>query len=259
MTEQTTPEQQTPGMADPAAENAEIAAMTAALDLLEGDERAAWMRAKLAAPHLREAEEAWRSTFATLLTAEPEVREDAALKQRILANATLQIDAFEGQTADGDAVVTFRLPPQKKRSGLRFLGTVAASVALLTVGWLGAENFRQSPWGSQPSFMATLAPVGTAQLWQASVGASGRDVTVDAQTVTDHSGDYELWLVLGEDDIRSLGLLSKTGSTSIVLPEGMDGEKLGKAALAISAEPVGGSPTGSATGPVVALGALTEI
>jgi anti-sigma-K factor RskA len=56
---------------------------------------------------------------------------------------------------------------------------------------------------------------------------------------------------------RSLGLLRGDGST--VLPRDRLPRELlkgGAAALAVSVEPAGGSPTGTPTGPVVYAGAL---
>lgn len=63
--------------------------------------------------------------------------------------------------------------------------------------------------------------------------------------------DYELWLVLADGPVLSLGVIS--GELNA---EGLDIPADAK--FAISVEPIGGSPTGVATGPVVALGALLK-
>lgn len=64
--------------------------------------------------------------------------------------------------------------------------------------------------------------------------------------------DYELWLVRADGVVLSLGVLS--GQLNQV---GL--EIAPDAKFAISVEPIGGSPTGVATGPVVALGELTSV
>ncbi len=91
----------------------------------------------------------------------------------------------------------------------------------------------------------------------------GFDVAFEAKltdaglTVTQNKGtkpadkDYELWLVLADGPVLSLGVISGELNR-----EGLDIPADSK--FAISVEPIGGSPTGVATGPVVALGPLLK-
>lgn len=66
----------------------------------------------------------------------------------------------------------------------------------------------------------------------------------------------QLWAVPPQGAPRSLGLISAQGVTVIrrerLLPDVLDADKT--AALAVSVEPPGGSPTGAPTGPVVFAG-----
>lgn len=71
--------------------------------------------------------------------------------------------------------------------------------------------------------------------------------------------DFELWLIEGGNAPRSLGLLPETGSASIAMPPALAARLSDGATLAISDEPDGGSPTGSPTGAVLALGELRGI
>lgn len=88
--------------------------------------------------------------------------------------------------------------------------------------------------------------------YQASFNA---EITEAGLTVTQVSGvkpedkDYELWLVRADGQVLTLGVLSQP-----LNPAGL--EIAADSKLAISVEPIGGSPTGVATGPVIALGAL---
>jgi anti-sigma-K factor RskA len=63
----------------------------------------------------------------------------------------------------------------------------------------------------------------------------------------------ELWAVPGSGAPRSLGLISASGATVVSKAQQLKGA----AALAVSLEPTGGSPTGAPTGPVLYVGKLT--
>jgi anti-sigma-K factor RskA len=68
----------------------------------------------------------------------------------------------------------------------------------------------------------------------------------------------ELWAI-GEDGVpHALGLLDGSGTLLVVAADDR-GRLIAGATLAVSIEPIGGSPTGKPTGPVVATGALTII
>lgn len=65
----------------------------------------------------------------------------------------------------------------------------------------------------------------------------------------------ELWLVEDGKAPVSLGVLPQTGEGELAVPAVMRSRLVQGAVLAVSLEPFGGSPTGSATGPVIASGA----
>ncbi|WP_313526462.1 anti-sigma factor domain-containing protein [Shinella sp.] len=65
----------------------------------------------------------------------------------------------------------------------------------------------------------------------------------------------ELWLVEEGKSPVSLGVLPQTGEGEMAVPAVMRSRLVQGAVLAVSVEPFGGSPTGSATGPVIASGA----
>lgn len=66
----------------------------------------------------------------------------------------------------------------------------------------------------------------------------------------------ELWVIPGDGTPRSLGLLPTTDRARIQVDEALASFLAQGAALAISVEPEGGSPTGAPTGPVIASGSL---
>ena len=69
---------------------------------------------------------------------------------------------------------------------------------------------------------------------------------------------FELWLIAGKDAPISLGVLSEAVNGKVIVPAGLR-NKIRGGVLAISDEPLGGSPTGAPTGSVLATGALTAV
>jgi len=71
--------------------------------------------------------------------------------------------------------------------------------------------------------------------------------------------DFELWLIYADEAPVSLGLVGGKGDNAPHVPESLQRKFVEGAIVAVSLEPPGGSPTGSATGPVVALGPVKKI
>lgn len=69
---------------------------------------------------------------------------------------------------------------------------------------------------------------------------------------TQHS--LEVWLIEGDKAPLSLGVLPQTGEGEITIPAERRRQFAAGVVLAVSLEPFGGSPTGKATGPILALG-----
>ncbi|WP_105381305.1 anti-sigma factor [Neorhizobium alkalisoli] len=131
------------------------------------------------------------------------------------------------------------------------LGSLAVLITYVSLdtGWIGGGP------QSRP-LVAELAGEGNSiSLVAAYDVADGRlRVTpVAAGAADQHS--LELWLVPGGDDPAiSLGVLPQTGEGSVEIPANLR-PRLGEGVtLAVSLEPFGGSPTGQATGPVIAVG-----
>ena len=115
-----------------------------------------------------------------------------------------------------------------------------------------------APEGNQ--FVAMLNEGGSGPTWLVTVDLDSRSLSirpVETERVPDR--DYELWLVAGSDQPRSLGLLDPDGEVSFALVREVTEAALPDAALAVSLEPLGGSPTGLPTGPVLYQGALLPL
>jgi anti-sigma-K factor RskA len=83
---------------------------------------------------------------------------------------------------------------------------------------------------------------------------------VPASLLTNDPRAIELWLIpAGDTRPRSLGLIQAGQPIRLDIPPDLARRLTPDAALAVSLEPPGGSPTGLPTGPVVALGKLTSL
>ncbi len=71
--------------------------------------------------------------------------------------------------------------------------------------------------------------------------------------------DYELWFIDGDGPAISIGLVGGQGAKAPFIPDRLKGQYKEGLTLAVSLEPSGGSPTGVATGPVIAIGKAKKI
>ncbi|MDP3525548.1 MAG: anti-sigma factor, partial [Hoeflea sp.] len=87
--------------------------------------------------------------------------------------------------------------------------------------------------------------------------ATGAFSITPAAFSPDDGKSLELWLVPGEGAPVSLGLVPGDGGR-LVLDPGLTDRLTAGALLAVSLEPLGGSPTGGPTGPVLLSGELRQ-
>jgi anti-sigma-K factor RskA len=69
----------------------------------------------------------------------------------------------------------------------------------------------------------------------------------------------ELWLIPAGEKPHSLGLIDPSRPVTINVPKDLLSKVNREAVLAVSLEPLGGSPTGQPTGPVIANGKLAAL
>jgi anti-sigma-K factor RskA len=94
----------------------------------------------------------------------------------------------------------------------------------------------------------------------AAIGTDGRSLTiVPAALLAQDQRSMELWLIPAGDKPHSLGLIAAGQPVRVDIPADLARTITTDAALAVSLEPLGGSPTGQPTGPVIASGKLTSL
>ena len=154
--------------------------------------------------------------------------------------------------------------PADNPSWWRGLAFWRGASGLATVAAVGLAVLLANPGPQAPPVVVVLqgTEAGGPALGSivASVSGDGRSLVAQPlQTVAMPAGrTLELWAVPPQGAPRSLGLISAQGATVIrreKLPLALLDAR-NTAALAVSVEPAGGSPTGAPTGPVVFAGKL---
>ena len=228
-----------PMMAGP---DPDMTAAELALGLLDGDERAAALRRVLSDPAFAREVEDWRHRLAGLF------------------------DDYAG--ADAPSALAERLArpdsPAKQRSGggwpiIAVLTAIAAAFALFFVS-------RPAPLPTEPPIVAVVPHklmVASLMLTDKSgsvpalVDLDSGEVKIANAALTPKGKSAELWMI-GDDGVpKSMGLLADHGASRVVLSSDQRKQLADGITLAVSVEPVGGSPTGKPTGPVVAAGKLS--
>lgn len=141
-----------------------------------------------------------------------------------------------------------------QRLGLWRGAAGVASVAALTLAVLLANPPVQAPVVVVLNATAAAADGSTPAGFVASFSADGRAVATRplVQVSLAEGRALELWAVPAEGAPRSLGLISAEGSSVVQRSRVLRDT----AALAVSLEPAGGSPTGAPTGPILYVGKL---
>ena len=237
------------------ADDDDLVAAELALGLLDGEERAAALRRVLAEPGFAGEVERWRLYFAQLFDLWPEAEPPKELIDRI------------DRSIDGTSAVR----PSRIPWPLIASASSALAAALLLVIALrptpeaptpaaaptAAPTPRPSPVAPTPQPLLVAAIGTTAPVAAVFEPATGRLRVAAAPTVA-RGRVPQLWVIGGDGVPYALGLLAP--SNNDLLLAAVDARRLvAGATLAVSAEPPGGSPKPTPTGPVVATGALSAV
>lgn len=221
-------------------EDGAVLAAELMLGLLEGEARAAALRRVLAEPDFAREVEAWRDRFDGLFAGYSEIAPPAEIAQRI-----------EDTLAE-----------PRRRGGGR--ATIVALASMLAAACLViAVLLRPEPPVpvsvqplQPPPLIAALAPTDGHAPVAALYDAGKGEVRVMAASFAPKGKSAELWVIATGEQPRSLGLLHNGQPTTLTPAPDRRGKLAAGVTLAVSIEPVAGSPTGLPTGPVVATGAL---
>lgn len=226
----------------------QVEAAELALGLLDGAERTTAVERMLADSEFAMEVAWWRDRFAALMQGYDPVEPPADLLAKI---------ALPDGAPMPEPVAAIR-PRWRWFAGGAAAGAIAASlVALLAV----PKAVVPPPAVSPPvrPLVAVLAPTEGAQQAPVAALVDRRDgsVRLTATIVVPADRVAELWRIGGDKIPRPLGLLAPGGVTPALMKNAH--LPTPDEVLAVSIEPVGGSPTGKPTGAVVATGAVVDM
>lgn len=130
-----------------------------------------------------------------------------------------------------------------------------------------AEQVAQAPAqtpvqlaAAQAQYVALLQTDASSPAFILTVDAATKNFTVRKVGAEPQAGkSYELWIVSDKFQApRSLGVIGSDEFTTRAALAAYDPDTVNQATYAVTVEPEGGSPTGSATGPIVFTGKLIE-
>lgn len=231
----------------------DMSAAELALGLLDGEERAIALRRLLADRAFAAEVETWRAHLAQLFDLWPEVPVSGDVFGRVERS-------LDWPAATAPAAPARRRWAWPAMTGLSSLAAAALLLVLVT------RPGPQPPAAPKP---VTTVPVPATMLVAAVTPSKGGapmtavydpagGMRVTAQAMADANRSAELWVIAGDGVPHSLGLLPAGGGRMPVNSANRARLAAG-ATLAVSLEPIGGSPTGLPTGPVVATGALSKV
>jgi anti-sigma-K factor RskA len=218
------------------------------LGLLEGQARARAAERLRTDDAFRAEVEAWQRRFASLFDEVAPRDPPADLWRRIAG-------ALEGR----DNVVPLPIRPRLwNRAGpwqAATAGSLAAAAALTFFAIHPARAPAPVPPTSAPLLTATMAAPDGKILYVATIDRSRAGVTVVPVSGVERKGrTAELWIVPVGGKPRAVGLLAGQSAVSVPASSSVVSAAQPKAVLAVSLEPLGGSPTGAPTGPIIASG-----
>ncbi|HEY0206117.1 MAG TPA: anti-sigma factor [Acetobacteraceae bacterium] len=185
---------------------------------------------------------AWETTLGHLAALVPPVAPPSELWRRLVLATGIEVPQILGRS-DGSA--------GRARARLRLWRRLAGAAALAAMVF--AALLLRPPPSAAPDLLAALSPAGTpGAAFLVRVDADGNVVIVAPAPLLAASGQVlELWaLAPGAGVPLSLGVLPGAGTVRLraAVRPGTQ--------LLLSQEPVGGSPTGQPTGPVVYSGII---
>jgi anti-sigma-K factor RskA len=223
-------------MAPPLGPEPDVAAAELALNLLEGEERAAALRRVLAEPEFARDVERWRQHFSALFVGVRSAEPPAELGERVMA----------------------RLDGPARPARANYWKPFALASSLAAASLLAIVVSQPAPRSTPPVVVAAApAPMVAAFMIEgfkaplvASYDARHGKLSMPGPMPIPAGKSAQLWAIVGEAPPHPLGLFHEAGARveadadmGAPMPEGMT--------FAISIEPLGGSPTGLPTGPVV--------
>lgn len=212
-----------------------------ALGTLRGPARRRFERLAQGDAGLRAELRFWETRLATLARALPPVPPPPT------AWISLQKRMASGNT------VPIRREAPKPVPLWRIAAGIAAALVVVTVVMLSQKPSAPNVAATQagPTYVAQLKLSESSMQWTVRLNPAKGEMTAAASGEYPQLGSHslELWCILPHAAPMPLGLLPMHGQNRMPMPKELAG--VSDMTLAVSLEPVGGSPTGAPTGPVL--------
>ena len=234
------------------------------LGLLEGEDLAEAGTRLSRDAEFAAAVEAWHRRLAPLFDSVRDIEPPTDLWQRIERRLDVQSPGAGSGEEPPNTVVPIAGRERFWRRTALAMTALAAGLALV-LGLRIAEPERPAPppvrAQPEPALIASLASDDNSAALAVAVEAGRGSILVTPARLAPAPGrDRQLWLIpAGATTPVSLGLIRSATPQRIRIPAALAAAFGPKATIALSVEPVGGSPTGLPTGPVIASGTLDRI
>ena len=192
----------------------------------------------------------WERRLAPLANGIASLEPSSTLWPRIAA--ALDVNPGSSKSAN---VVVLRRSLQRWRIATLATGALAAGLALFAIdrSLLRTPQRTQEAQGQRGAYIAAVNRGGEMPALIVRVDLASQSVTVrPVEAETPQNKSLELWYVAAGEAPKSMGVVAKDRER-MPMASNMD---VSGASFAVSVEPMGGSPTGSPTGPIVYKGAL---
>ncbi|MEO9131052.1 MAG: anti-sigma factor [Sphingomonas sp.] len=235
----------------------DMAAAELALGVLDGEDRAQALRRVLAEHGFAQEVERWRAHLAPLFDLWPAMDAPPGVFGRV------------ERTIDGPSIaVTAQLPVKRAllwplAAGLSSIAAAAMLVVIVMrpIAVPGPASRPATPVAttSAPMLVASIDTGKAGAPVTAVYNPNSADLRLTPAALAEADHSAELWVIAGDGVPHSLGLLRASGASSFAVSRANRARLAAGATLAVSIEPIGGSPTGLPTGPVVAKGVLSQV
>jgi anti-sigma-K factor RskA len=235
-------------------EDREVMAAEYALGTLDANERAQAAALLVSDPYFAARVRFWENYLGALIANVAPVEPRRDLFPRIR-------EMIAGHFGGGAQIVDLTRRLNRWRGTAVAASALAASLLL----FVGLRDFAPDMLPAalrpdSPRFVAVIQQNKDAPAFLLTVDTRSRSFTVrkvGAEVPQGHS--YELWLIHDKFPApRSLGVIGEHEFTRPAAFSAYDPQIINEATYAVTVEPPGGSPTGSATGPIVFTGKLVE-
>lgn len=203
-----------------------------------------------------------RRVVHTRLARDPALRAEIEYWEERLGGLASEIEPIDPPPQVWTNIETAVAPAVRHRlwENLVFWRWTAIGSATLAAASLLAMVYLARIASPDAGLVAKLDTTGGQASFVATIDSRSEGLTIVPASVPDlDNRALELWLIAPGDRPRSLGLIEPGQPVHITVPADLRQRVAVQSTLAVSVEPLGGSPTGRPTGPVIASGKLTKV